>query len=78
MALQQLVSSSSSNLLASSSQVQPIQIAEAFYQADHQAEFLHLQADADALLTQLKALKYQRLILSNAGSSHAVSSSSIS
>ncbi|MGJ3248075.1 MAG: hypothetical protein ACFE0I_18575 [Elainellaceae cyanobacterium] len=31
------------------------------YQADHQAEFLYLKADIDALLAQLQVLNQQRL-----------------
>jgi|GEM_PF-6503313 hypothetical protein len=73
MTRQKFMSSSSSSLLSSvSSQSQPTQVAEAQisetpYQADHQAEFLHLQADTDALLAQLKALKYKKLTLSDIG-----------
>ena len=31
------------------------------YQADQQVKFLHLQAEVETLLVQLKALKQQRL-----------------
>ncbi len=69
MTRQKFMSSSSSSLLSSvSSQSQPTQVAEAqISETPYQAEFLHLQADTDALLAQLKALKYKKLTLSDIG-----------
>lgn len=43
----------------------PGRIRKLPYQATHQAELLHLQADIDALLQQLQALQQQRLVSSD-------------
>lgn len=49
-------SSSSSN--SSTDSLQPAKLP---YQASHQVELLHLQAETEALLQQLQTLKQQRL-----------------
>jgi len=36
------------------------------YQADHQVQILHLQAEAEALFVELQALKQQRLATQHA------------
>ncbi|MDX2096520.1 MAG: hypothetical protein SFW36_01980 [Leptolyngbyaceae cyanobacterium bins.59] len=43
----------------------PNYLNKAFSRIDHQVEFLHLQAEADALLTHLQAVKQQRLTANN-------------
>lgn len=50
----QLISAQSSTF----SNVQSLN--KAFSNVDHQVEFLHLQAEAEALLTQLRVIQQQR------------------
>ncbi|MGJ3253043.1 MAG: hypothetical protein ACFE0J_18210 [Elainellaceae cyanobacterium] len=60
----QATSTNSMIASADSGQISPGVFGESTrlpYQADHQAEFLYLKADIDALLTQLQALNQQRL-----------------
>jgi hypothetical protein len=45
---------------ASIDRTRVINAMRSIYQADHQAEFLDLQAEADSLLQQLQKLKHKR------------------
>lgn len=52
-------------LTLSSHQELQTKLSKLPYQATHQAELLHLQAEIEALLQQLQTLKRQRLTLSS-------------
>ncbi|MCU0524613.1 MAG: hypothetical protein MUF72_07285 [Elainella sp. Prado103] len=60
MTTQVLMSNNIQSTEAVSSSAQANQVAKLPYQANHQVELMHLQAEIEALLQQLKCLKQQR------------------
>ncbi|KGF71662.1 hypothetical protein DO97_16480 [Neosynechococcus sphagnicola sy1] len=48
-----------------SNQTRLVEVMKSVYQANHQAEFLHLHAETDQLLEQLQSLKQKRLTASS-------------
>ncbi len=46
-----------------------LQSVRALYQTDHQVEFLYLQAQVEALLTQLRTVKKEKALVASTQSS---------
>ncbi len=52
--------STAASNISSSSRTRLVELTKTLDQANHQAEFLHLQAETEALLLQLQLLKQKR------------------
>lgn len=72
MTSQLLESNRLSGFDAASSTAQPLvdTVKKLPYQANHQVELMHLQAEIDALLQHLQTVKQQRLVMVGSQSHH--------